>query len=174
MNDTVTATSVLVAADETGERLDRVLARHLAEPPAALSRSRLKALIEQGAVALDGKMIRDPSHRVNSGAAIVVDAPPAEPAKPQPEPIPLNVVYEDDDIIVIDKPRNLVVHPAAGNWTGTLVNALIAHCGASLSGIGGQRRPGIVHRLDKDTTGLREFDRAHRALADAIRRSWQK
>ena len=163
-----TPTSVLVAAEEAGERLDRVLARHLAEPPAALSRSRLKALIEQGAVALDGKTIRDPSHRVNSGAAIVVDVPPAEPAKPAAEPIPLTVVYEDDDIIVIDKPRNLVVHPAAGHWTGTLVNALIAHCGDSLSGIGGERRPGIVHRLDKDTTGLMvvaKNDRAHRALA---------
>ena len=112
--------------------------------------------------------IRDPSHRVNSGAAIVVDVPPPEPAKPAAEPIPLNVVYEDDDIIVIDKPRNLVVHPAAGHWTGTLVNALIAHCGDSLSGIGGERRPGIVHRLDKDTTGLMvvaKNDRAHRALA---------
>ena len=163
-----TPTSVLVAAEEAGERLDRVLARHLAEPPAALSRSRLKVLIEQGAVALDGKTIRDPSHRVNSGAEIVVAVPPAEPAKPAAEPIPLQVVYEDDDIIVIDKPRNLVVHPAAGHWTGTLVNALIAHCGDSLSGIGGERRPGIVHRLDKDTTGLMvvaKNDRAHRALA---------
>jgi 23S rRNA pseudouridine1911/1915/1917 synthase len=159
-----TAIPVLVAEHETGERLDRLLARHIA----ALSRSRLKALIEAGAVALDGKTIRDPSHRVNSGDAIVVDIPPPEPAKPQPEPIPLRVVYEDDDIIVIDKPRNLVVHPAAGNWTGTLVNALIAHCGDSLSGIGGERRPGIVHRLDKDTTGLMvvaKNDRAHRALA---------
>ena len=94
--------------------------------------------------------------------------PPPEPAKPAAEAIPLNVVYEDDDIIVIDKPRNLVVHPAAGNWTGTLVNALIAHCGDSLSGIGGERRPGIVHRLDKDTTGLMvvaKNDRAHQALA---------
>ena len=163
-----TPTSVLVAAEEAGERLDRVLARHLAEPPAALSRSRLKVLIEQGAVALDGQTIRDPSHRVNSGAEIVVDVPPAEPAKPAAEPIPLKVVFEDDDIIVIDKPRNLVVHPAAGHWTGTLVNALIAHCGDSLSGIGGERRPGIVHRLDKDTTGLMvvaKNDRAHRALA---------
>jgi 23S rRNA pseudouridine1911/1915/1917 synthase len=159
-----TSTSVLVAADEDGERLDRVLARHIA----ALSRSRLKALIEAGAVALDGTTIRDPNHRVNSGAEIVVDVPPAEPAKPAAEPIALNVVYEDDDIIVIDKPRNLVVHPAAGHWTGTLVNALIAHCGDSLSGIGGERRPGIVHRLDKDTTGLMvvaKNDHAHRALA---------
>ena len=171
-----TPTSVRIAADEAGDRLDRVLARHFAGPAAgdtaanstALSRSRLKALIEQGAVALDGKTIRDPSHRVNSGAEIVVEVPPATPAKPAAEPIPLDVVYEDADIIVIDKPKNLVVHPAAGNWTGTLVNALIAHCGESLSGIGGERRPGIVHRLDKDTTGLMvvaKNDRAHRALA---------
>jgi 23S rRNA pseudouridine1911/1915/1917 synthase len=156
--------SLTVAGDEAGERLDRVLARHVAE----LSRSRLKVLIEAGAVTVDGRTIRDPSHRVNSGAAVAVDVPPLEPAKPAPEPIPLKVVYEDDDIIVIDKPKNLVVHPAAGNWTGTLVNALIAHCGDSLSGVGGERRPGIVHRLDKDTTGLMvvaKNDRAHRALA---------
>jgi 23S rRNA pseudouridine1911/1915/1917 synthase len=159
-----TQRTVIVAENEAGERLDRVLARHVAE----LSRSRLKALIENGAVTLDQRTIRDPSHRVNSGLAIVVDVPPPEPAKPAAEPIPLKVVYEDADIIVIDKPRNLVVHPAAGHWTGTLVNALIAHCGDSLSGIGGERRPGIVHRLDKDTTGLMvvaKNDRAHRALA---------
>jgi 23S rRNA pseudouridine1911/1915/1917 synthase len=161
---TVTQQSIVVAAEETGERLDRVLARHVAD----VSRTRLKALIEAGAVTLAGRTIRDPSHRVNSGAAIVVEVPEPEPAKPKPEPIPLKVIYEDDDIIVIDKPRNLVVHPAAGNWTGTLVNALIAHCGDSLSGIGGERRPGIVHRLDKDTTGVMvaaKNDRAHRALA---------
>jgi 23S rRNA pseudouridine1911/1915/1917 synthase len=156
--------SVRVADDQAGGRLDRVLATHIAE----LSRTRLKALIEAGAVAVDGRTIRDPGHRVNSGAAVQIDIPPPAAAKPAPEPIPLNVVYEDADIIVIDKPKNLVVHPAAGNWTGTLVNALIAHCGESLSGIGGERRPGIVHRLDKDTTGLMvvaKSDRAHRALA---------
>jgi len=156
--------SLVVAAEEAGGRLDRVLAARIA----ALSRSRLKALIEAGAVAVDGRTIRDPSHRVNAGAAIVLDVPPAEPAAPQGEAIPLNIVYEDDDIVVIDKPKNLVVHPAARHWTGTLVNALIAHCGASLSGIGGERRPGIVHRLDKDTTGLMivaKNDRAHRSLA---------
>ena len=161
---TVPRKSFVVGDQEAGERLDRMLARHVAE----LSRSRLKALIEAGAVAVDGYTIRDPNHRVNSGAAIVVDLPPPEPARPAAEPIPLKVVYEDDDIIVIDKPPNLVVHPAAGHWTGTLVNALIAHCGDSLSGIGGERRPGIVHRLDKDTTGLMvvaKNDRAHRALA---------
>ncbi len=160
----VTPTSVLVTADDAGDRLDRVLARHVAE----LSRSRLKVLIEAGAVAVDGQTIRDPSHHVNSGSAILVDVPPPVPAKPEPEPIPLRIVYEDGDIIVIDKPRNLVVHPAAGHWTGTLVNALIAHCGESLSGIGGERRPGIVHRLDKDTTGVMvvaKNDRAHKALA---------
>ncbi len=159
-----TQKSIAVAGDETSARLDRVLAAHVVE----LSRSRLKALIEAGAVAVDGRTIRDPSHRVNAGATLVLDVPPAEPATPRPEPIPLNVIYEDDDIIVIDKPKNLVVHPAAGHWTGTLVNALIAHCGASLSGIGGERRPGIVHRLDKDTTGLMvvaKNDRAHQSLA---------
>jgi 23S rRNA pseudouridine1911/1915/1917 synthase len=156
--------TVVVAADEAGQRLDRFLATHVAE----LSRSRLKVLIQDGSVAVDGGTIRDPSQRVNSGETIVLDVPPPEPAKPAAEDIPLKVVYEDDQIIVIDKPKGLVVHPAAGNWTGTLVNALIAHCGDSLSGIGGERRPGIVHRLDKDTTGLMvvaKTDAAHRALA---------
>jgi 23S rRNA pseudouridine1911/1915/1917 synthase len=164
MTVTVTEKSLVVAPEEGGERLDRVLARHVAE----LSRSRLKALIEAGAVALDGHTIRDPNHRVNSGDAIRVAVPPPEPAKPAAEPMPLAVVYEDDAIIVIDKPKNLVVHPAAGHPSGTLVNALIAHCGDSLSGIGGERRPGIVHRLDKDTTGLMvvaKTDRAHQGLA---------
>ena len=159
-----TPTSVLVAPDEAGERLDRVLARHLPD----LSRSRLKTLIEAGTVEVDGHTIRDPSHRVNSGAAIKVDVPPPRQARPEAERIPLKVVYEDGDMIVIDKPAGLVVHPAAGNWTGTLVNALIAHCRDSLSGIGGELRPGIVHRLDKDTTGLMvvaKNDRAHAALA---------
>src|SRR6266704_2436443 len=159
-----TQTSVLVTPDEAGERLDRLLARRLVD----LSRSRLKALIEAGMVEVDGHTIRDPSHRVNSGAAITVDVPQPRPARPGPEPIPLTVVYEDDDIIIIDKPAGLVVHPAAGNWTGTLVNALIAHCGDSLSGVGGVRRPGIVHRLDKDTTGVMvvaKTDRAHSSLS---------
>jgi 23S rRNA pseudouridine1911/1915/1917 synthase len=161
---TPTRISVLVAPEEAGERLDRLLARRVSE----LSRSRLKALIEAGMVEIDEHTIRDPSHRVNSGTEIMLDVPPPRAARPEPEPIPLNIVYEDKDIIVIDKPPNLVVHPAAGHWSGTLVNALIAHCGDSLSGIGGERRPGIVHRLDKDTTGLlivAKNDAAHRALA---------
>jgi 23S rRNA pseudouridine1911/1915/1917 synthase len=155
---------VVVAAEEAGERLDRVLARRVAE----LSRSRHKALILAGRVAIDGATIRDPGHRVNAGGAIVIDLPPPEEFDIAPENIPLDVVYEDDELIIIDKPAGLVVHPAAGNWTGTLVNALIAHCGDSLSGIGGVRRPGIVHRLDKDTSGLMvvaKTDAAHRALA---------
>jgi 23S rRNA pseudouridine1911/1915/1917 synthase len=148
---------------EAGERLDRVLAAHC-----PLSRSRLKALILAGRATIDNRTIRDPGHRVNAGEVIVVEVPPAEPAIPAPEQIALVIVHEDNDIIVVDKPAGLVVHPAAGNWTGTLVNALVAHCGASLSGIGGVRRPGIVHRLDKNTTGLMvvaKNDRAHRALA---------
>jgi 23S rRNA pseudouridine1911/1915/1917 synthase len=153
-----------VAPAEAGERLDRVLAARVAE----LSRSRHKALILDGRVAIDGRTIRDPGHHVNAGDTIALELPPPEDAEPQGEAIPLDILHEDDSIVVIDKPRGLVVHPAAGNWTGTLVNALIAHCGASLSGIGGVRRPGIVHRLDKDTTGVMvvaKTDRAHRKLA---------
>jgi 23S rRNA pseudouridine1911/1915/1917 synthase len=159
-----TLKTVRIETDEAADRLDRALAARLTE----LSRTRLKALIEAGGVAIDGRTVRDPKHKVKAGDAITVDVPAPEPARPAGEPIPLVVIYEDDDIIVIDKPRNLVVHPAAGNWTGTLVNALIAHCGDSLSGIGGERRPGIVHRLDKDTTGVMvvaKNDRAHKALA---------
>jgi 23S rRNA pseudouridine1911/1915/1917 synthase len=156
--------TVLVDTSQAGERLDRVLAARLE----GHSRSRLKALILGGQVRMSGTTIRDPAHRVNAGARIELELPEPEAAAPQPEAIALAVVYEDADLIVIDKPAGLVVHPAAGNWTGTLVNALIAHCGASLSGIGGVRRPGIVHRLDKDTTGLMvaaKTDRAHRRLA---------
>jgi 23S rRNA pseudouridine1911/1915/1917 synthase len=156
--------TVVVGAAEAGERLDRLLAARLAP----LSRSRLKALILGGEVAVGRDTIRDPGHRVNGGDRIMVTLPPAEPAEPEPENIPLTVVYEDADIIVIDKPAGLVVHPAAGHPTGTLVNALIAHCGDSLSGIGGVKRPGIVHRLDKDTSGLlvvAKNDPAHAGLA---------
>jgi 23S rRNA pseudouridine1911/1915/1917 synthase len=153
-----------IGADAAGLRLDRALADVLD----GLSRSRLKTLILAGHVAIGGRTICDPGHRVNAGDTVAVVVPQAVPAEPQAENIPLTIVYEDDDIIVIDKPRGLVVHPAAGNWTGTLVNALVAHCGASLSGIGGVCRPGIVHRLDKDTTGLMvaaKNDRAHQSLA---------
>src|SRR5204862_5341777 len=133
-----------------------------------LSRSRLKALILAGEVVIGGRTIRDPGHRVNAGDAAAVALPPPEPAGPQAEAIALDIAYEDDEIIVINKPKGMVVHPAAGNRSGTLVNALIAHCGASLSGIGGVARPGIVHRLDKDTTGVMvaaKTDAAHQGLA---------
>jgi 23S rRNA pseudouridine1911/1915/1917 synthase len=156
--------TVTIADSETGLRLDRVLAARIP----ALSRSRLKALILDGQVAIAARTIRDPAVPVNSGDLVSVTLPAPEPAAPEGEAIPLNIVYEDAELIVIDKPAGLVVHPAAGHATGTLVNALIAHCGDSLSGIGGVKRPGIVHRLDKDTSGLMvvaKTDRAHRALA---------
>jgi 23S rRNA pseudouridine1911/1915/1917 synthase len=163
MTDKVTET-VTIAAEDVGLRLDRVLATHIA----TLSRSHLKTLILAGQVTIAARTIRDPAATVKSGDTITVTLPPPEPALPKGETIPLNIIYEDDAIIVIDKPKGLVVHPAAGHASGTLVNALIAHCGASLSGIGGVKRPGIVHRLDKDTTGLMvvaKTDRAHRALS---------
>ena len=156
---------VTVAGDEGSVRLDRVLAVRQPE----LSRSRLKALILAGSVTAGGVAIRDPAYHVIAGDTITIDVPEAVAAEPAGENIALDIVHEDDDIIVIDKPRGLVVHPAAGHETGTLVNALIAHCGASLSGIGGVKRPGIVHRLDKDTTGLMvvaKNDRAHKSLSE--------
>jgi 23S rRNA pseudouridine1911/1915/1917 synthase len=156
---------VIVAGDEGSNRLDRVLAVRLP----ALSRSRLKALILAGSVTLKTAPVRDPAYHVGSGDTITIDVPEAIAAEPAGEDIALDIVYEDDDIIVINKPKGLVVHPAAGHETGTLVNALIAHCGASLSGIGGVKRPGIVHRLDKDTTGLMvaaKNDRAHKSLTE--------
>ena len=155
---------VIVEGDEGSRRLDRVLAARLTE----LSRSRLKVLIIAGRVKVQNAPVRDPAYHVGRGDTITIDVPEPAAAEPLGENIALHVVYEDDDIIVIDKPKGLVVHPAAGHETGTLVNALIAHCGASLSGIGGVRRPGIVHRLDKDTTGLlvvAKNDTAHQSLS---------
>jgi 23S rRNA pseudouridine1911/1915/1917 synthase len=158
------ARRLTVGGNEGSPRLDRVLAALCPD----LSRSRLKALILAGHVRLGDHAIRDPAHHVAAGDTVDVTVPAAVPAEPAGEAIPLDIVFEDDDIIVINKPAGLVVHPAAGHDTGTLVNALIAHCGASLSGIGGVRRPGIVHRLDKDTTGLMvvaKNDRAHSSLS---------
>src|SRR5260221_6220779 len=131
-----------IGVAEAGQRLDRALAAFVND----LSRSRLKTLILAGHVAISGRTIRDPGHHVNVGDEVALMVPQATPAAPHPENIPLAVVYEDADIIVIDKPRGLVVHPAAGNWTGTLVNALVAHCGATLSGIGGVCPPPNVPR----------------------------
>ena len=155
--------TVTITAEEAGQRLDRVLALRIP----ALSRSRLKMLILASQVTIAARTILDPGYRVNAGETVTVTVPAPEPATPEGEPIPLAIVYEDDALIVLDKPSGLVVHPAAGHAAGTLVNALIAHCGDSLSGIGGVKRPGIVHRLDKDTSGVMiatKSDRAHASL----------
>ncbi len=163
-----------------GQRLDRFLADAIG----TLSRSRVKALIEQGHLRRDGAVLSEPAEPVRPGATYQLDLPPPAPATPQPQAIPFTILYEDRDLIVLDKPAGLVVHPAPGNEDGTLVNALLAHCPDSLTGIGGERRPGIVHRLDKDTSGImvvaktqlantaltnafaaRDIDRAYLALA---------
>lgn len=150
---------------DAGERLDKVLAAR-AE---ALSRARVQALIAAGHVQVDGGTISEADYRVKPGQTLAIFVPDSIPAIPEGQPMALAVLYEDSDLIVIDKPAGLVVHPAPGNPDRTLVNALIAHCGDSLSGIGGVRRPGIVHRLDKDTSGVMvaaKNDPAHRGLAD--------
>jgi 23S rRNA pseudouridine1911/1915/1917 synthase len=158
----------IVGEGEGGERFDRFLSRVAVERGLALSRTRLKALIEAGQATIDGKPAREAAARVVAGAAVALAVPPPEDTTVAGEDLPLAIVYEDDDLIVIDKPAGLVVHPAPGHASGTLVNALIRHCGASLSGIGGVKRPGIVHRLDKDTSGLlvvAKNDAAHHRLA---------
>ncbi len=149
---------------EAGQRLDRVLAARHPE----FSRTRLKALIEEGRVSGDGATITEPSYRVKPGQTFTTQVPEAAPYEPEGQEIPLDILYEDSELIVIDKQAGLVVHPAPGNLDLTLVNALIAHCGDSLSGIGGVRRPGIVHRLDKGTSGVMvaaKTDLAHHALS---------
>ena len=155
----------LVVADEAaGTRLDAWVAGAVAD----LGRNHAKRLVLGGHVAIGGRTIVEAKRPVKPGETVVIALPPAVSPAPMGETIALDVVFEDDSLIVIDKPAGLVVHPAGGHDTGTLVNALIAHCGASLSGIGGVARPGIVHRLDKDTTGLMvvaKTDRAHRGLA---------
>ena len=153
-----------VARADDRARLDRLLA----DLVPALSRSRLKTLIETGRVSIAGETITEPGYRVKPGQRVTLVIPPPSDETPEAQAIPLAVAFEDDHLIVVDKPAGLVVHPAAGNPDRTLVNALVAHCGASLSGIGGVRRPGIVHRLDKDTSGLlvaAKHDAAHRGLA---------
>jgi 23S rRNA pseudouridine1911/1915/1917 synthase len=150
------------AADgHAGWRLDRFLAQQLP----AFSRARLQQLLQAGAVSADGRTIKDANHRVKPGERYDLTVPAAQPVGLVGQDIPLAVVYEDSDLIVIDKPAGLVVHPAAGNPDGTLVNALIAHCGAGMLSIGGEARPGIVHRLDKDTSGLLVAAKTERAMA---------
>jgi 23S rRNA pseudouridine1911/1915/1917 synthase len=152
-------------ASHIGQRLDRFLSERLPQ----LSRTRVQALIKEGHASCGGATIEDVKYRVKPGDRFELTLPPVAAPELGGEAIPLTIVYEDDALIVIDKPAGLVVHPGAGHATGTLVNALIAHCGTSLSGIGGVARPGIVHRLDKDTSGLlvvAKTDQAHHALAD--------
>jgi 23S rRNA pseudouridine1911/1915/1917 synthase len=157
-----------VDADAKGQRLDHWLAARLAP---RFSRSRVQSLVREGRVRIDGRVELSPNRRLAAGEAVGVDPPAAEDAEPLPEAIPLDVLFEDRAVIVVNKPAGLVVHPGAGNPTGTLVNALLHHCGDSLSGIGGVKRPGIVHRLDKDTSGVMvaaKTDAAHRALSEAF------
>lgn len=158
------------APPATGERLDRWLARHpdILDHPSALSRSRLKALIMEGKVTADAVTLTDPSAPVKPGQVICVTLPPPVDTTTLPEDLPLDIIHDDDDLLVINKAAGMAVHPATGTLSGTVVNALLFHVGTQLSGIGGVRRPGIVHRLDKDTSGLlvvAKNDRAHHGLA---------
>jgi 23S rRNA pseudouridine1911/1915/1917 synthase len=170
---------VTASAEHAGERIDRFLADTLD----AVSRSRVKALIDEGRLLGDNRRVTQPAELVRAGATYILDLPAAIDATPRPQSIPFPILYEDADLIVLDKPAGLVVHPAPGNLDGTLVNALLAHCGPGFTGIGAERRPGIVHRLDKDTSGVmvvaktqlasdalttafaaRDLDRAYKAL----------
>jgi 23S rRNA pseudouridine1911/1915/1917 synthase len=165
--DAVETVSVTAGPEVAGQRADRFLA----EAIGSLSRSRVKALIAAGEASRDDRPLKDASEAVRPGSRYTLRIPPAAPALPLPENIPLTVLYEDAELIVLDKPAGLVVHPAPGNQEGTLVNALLAHAGEELPGIGGERRPGIVHRLDKDTSGVMvvaKTERAHRALSEAF------
>jgi 23S rRNA pseudouridine1911/1915/1917 synthase len=157
------AAKIITGMIASGARLDKALAE-----VSGLSRERVKALIAEGRVTLDGQHVSQPAAKAGAGARFAIDVPPAAEPKAQPQEIPLKVVFEDEHVIVIDKPAGLVVHPAAGNRDGTLVNALLHHCRGQLSGIGGVARPGIVHRIDKDTSGLMvaaKSDVAHEGLA---------
>ena len=139
-----------VVAEQQGQRIDSLLATLIAN----FSRTRIKTLINSGEVSVNGNIITQQSKKVNNGDNIELNVPEPELPSPQPENLKLPIVFEDDDVIVVDKPAGMVVHPAPGNWSGTVVNALLYHCGDRLSSIQGVIRPGIVHRLDKDTTGL--------------------
>ena len=154
---------ISIQAEESGERIDALLSRNLED----LSRSQLQKLLDQGSVSLKGKALKK-NYRCTAGESYDILLPSPEELPLEPQDIPLDVVYEDEDLIVVNKQRGLVVHPAPGHPDGTLVNALLFHCGDSLSGIGGLRRPGIVHRIDKDTSGLiiaAKNDFAHQALS---------
>jgi 23S rRNA pseudouridine1911/1915/1917 synthase len=141
---------ITAAPGDAGQRIDRFIAEALG----TLSRSRVKTLIEEARLSAGGRTITEPAEPVRAGGTYTLDIPPPTPATPQPQTIPFPILYEDADLIVLDKPAGLVVHPAPGNLDGTLVNALLAHVGPGFTGIGAEKRPGIVHRLDKDTSGV--------------------
>ncbi len=172
-------TTLIVPPEAAGKRIDA----WLADTVGTLSRSRVKVLIEEGRLRRDGTLVTAPAEQTRAGATYTLDVPDPTPARPLPQAIPFDILYEDKDLIVLDKPAGLVVHPAPGNLDGTLVNALLAHCGPGFTGIGAEKRPGIVHRLDKDTSGVmvvaktqlandvltaafaaRDLDRAYQAL----------
>ena len=164
MNDTVILT---VFAEYAGSRIDKYISDNIAE----LTRSAVQGLIEKGLVLVNGKEVSK-NCKLKSGDEVSVEIPDPEPMDAVPEDIPLDIVYEDDDLLVVNKPKGMVVHPAHGNYTGTLVNALLHHCGDSLSGINGVIRPGIVHRIDKNTSGLlivAKNDASHLKLAEQIK-----
>jgi 23S rRNA pseudouridine1911/1915/1917 synthase len=157
--------SVTAENDAKKERLDKFLAERLPE----MSRAQIQRLITSGCVEADDVLIVDNAHKVKAGDVFQVTVPPAAEAEPEPEEIPLEIVYEDDDLLVVNKPAGMTVHPAAGAYSGTLVNALLFHCRDKLSGIGGVKRPGIVHRIDKETSGLlvvAKNDLAHKNLSE--------
>lgn len=157
---------LLTQDDAQGQRIDQYLAKAL---EGELSRSRIQALIRDGAVEVDGQAVLEPKLKLRANQNIAITIPEPVDPEPQAENIPLDILYEDNDLIVVNKPAGLVVHPGNGNWSGTLVNALVYHCGDTLSGIGGVRRPGIVHRLDKDTSGVMvvaKNDHTHKHLSD--------
>lgn len=156
-----------IVVTDTGKRLDKLISEKLPE----LTRSAVQHLMQDGCVTIAGKPVKK-NTRASAGDVITVELPEPREVEIEPENIPLDIVYEDEDIIVVNKPKGMVVHPAPGNWSGTLVNALMYHCGDSLSGINGEIRPGIVHRIDKDTSGLlvvAKNDRAHQSLAEQIK-----
>ena len=156
-----------IVVTDAGKRLDKLISEQLPE----LTRSAVQHLMQDGCVTIAGKPVKK-NTRASAGDVITVDLPEPREVEIEPENIPLDIVYEDEDIIVVNKPKGMVVHPAPGNWSGTLVNALMYHCGDSLSGINGEIRPGIVHRIDKDTSGLlvvAKNDRAHQSLAEQIK-----
>ncbi|MBQ1339504.1 MAG: RluA family pseudouridine synthase [Ruminococcus sp.] len=163
MSETVKLTP---SAEDLGVRIDKYISDNI-----ALTRSAVQGLISRGAVTADGKAVSK-NYKLRGGEMITVEIPEPEPMDAVPENIPLNIVYEDDDLLVVNKPKGMVVHPAHGNYTGTLVNALLYHCGESLSGINGVIRPGIVHRIDKNTSGLlivAKNDASHLKLAEQIK-----